>query len=101
VSGVPLSILHAPVFFTVLAASHAFTPAPWPKHAAIPASARRSAPTSTLWSIDEDDSSRDARVLRMIRSADATIVGVAQRAATHAEKKPLTMAALVLTVKAA
>jgi hypothetical protein len=38
-----------------------------------------------LCSIDEGDSSRDARVRGMIRSADAIVVAVAQRAATATE----------------
>jgi len=85
VSALPLSVLHAPVFFTVFAASHAFGPAPLPNHPTIPAHVDRSAPTGVLCSIEEGDSSRDAQVRQMIRSADAIIVAVARRPATAAE----------------
>ena len=52
---------------------------------AIPIYADRPALAWALCSIDEGDSSRDARVEQMVRSADAIIVAIAQRAATATE----------------
>lgn len=82
--GVPLSVLHAAVFFTVLAASRAFPPALPPQHPATPTHASRSASTAALCDI-VGDTNRDAQVQGMVRSADAIIVAVAQRAATANE----------------